>query len=108
MRWLVALVLAVAAGPGCARSPGTAKENPASQATRVPGEYLVTVAGHADGKAVADVYGRFGIEHTQDLGRGVYLVTLKEDPGLAKMEELRKQDARLQAVQPNFVYRGAK
>lgn len=113
MRWCVAVaaVGAMAAGIGCARSAGTsavvATENLAGPQTRVPGEYLVTVAAQADAKAIADVYGRFGIKRTQELGRGVFLVTLKEDPGFAKMEELQKQDTRIRAVQPNFVYRGS-
>jgi hypothetical protein len=32
-------------------------------------------------------------------------VTLTEDPGPARMEELRTQNAHVKAVQPNFVYR---
>jgi len=77
-----------------------------SRQTRAPGEYLVTLAAGADAKAIADLYGRFGIEGTRDLGRNVFLVRLTEDPGPAKLEELRGQNAQIKAVQPNFVYWG--
>jgi hypothetical protein len=77
-----------------------------SRQTRVPAEYLVTLAAGADVKAIADAYGRFGIRGTRSLGRNVFLVTLTEDPGPAKMDELREQNVRIKAVQPNFVYHG--
>ncbi|HYU28614.1 MAG TPA: hypothetical protein VEK83_06270 [Gemmatimonadales bacterium] len=77
-----------------------------SRQTRVPGEYLVTLAAGADVKAIADLYGRYGIKGTQDLGRNLFLVRLTEDPGPAKLEELRRQNAQIKVVQPNFVYRG--
>jgi len=46
-----------------------------------------------------------GIKSMKDLGRNIFLVTLTEDPGPSKMEELRGQNAHVTAVQPNFVYR---
>ncbi len=113
MRWRVAVAIAVgaaAAGFGCARSPGTlavATEKVAGPQTRVPGEYLLTLSAQADVGAITELYGRFGLERTQDLGRGIFLVTLREDPGPARMEELQKQDTRIKAVQPNFVFRGS-
>jgi hypothetical protein len=108
-----ALVLCLAAvlipgGAGCAGSPPSPAEGPASPSptrSAVPGEYLVTIAPGAGAGVVEQVYGRFGIKKTQDLGNGVVLVSLKEDPGLARMTELQAQDPRLTAVQPNFVYR---
>jgi hypothetical protein len=78
-----------------------------SQRTRAPGEYLVTLAAGADIKAIADLYGRFGIKDTRGLGRNLFLVSLIQDPGPAKMEELRRQNAQIKAVQPNFVYRAS-
>lgn len=42
------------------------------------------------------------ITRTQDLGRGTFLLTLTDDPGLAKMEDLRKLDARISAVQSGW------
>jgi hypothetical protein len=79
-----------------------------SRQARVPGEYLVTLAAGADVKAIADLYGRFGIKGTQGLGRNIFLVRLTEDPGPAKLEELRTQDAQIKAIQPNFVYRAGR
>lgn len=111
MGCLIGLTVALAGATGvcaCGQTPGNPPAGPAgawSRQTRVPGEYLVTLAEGADGKVIADLYGRFGIKGTKDLGHDIFLVTLTEDPGPARMEELRTQDARVKAVQPNFVYR---
>jgi len=71
----------------------------------MPGEYLVTLEERAGVEAIADTYGRFGIKGIKSLGRGIFLVTLDEDPGPEKVEELGRRDTRIKAVQPNFVYR---
>jgi hypothetical protein len=117
MRWLLAI--ATAAAVGCIDPPraggGAAREEAAVQKAppapkagqprgQVAREYLVTLAARADPKVIAAVYGRFGIERTQDLGRGVFLVRLAEDPGLARMEELRRGEPLIEAIQPNFAY----
>ncbi|MGH8635225.1 MAG: hypothetical protein ACRET7_13995 [Burkholderiales bacterium] len=101
-------VAGVAAGHACGSSPGNPQTAPAgatSQQTRVPGEYLVTLAAPAEVKAITDLYGRFGIKGIKKLGPNVFLVTLTEDPGPATMEKLRGENARIKAVEPNFVYR---
>ncbi len=85
-----------------------AMEKPRPPQDGVPGEYLVTLAAQVDAKVISDVYGRFGIKRIQGLNlsyANVFRVVFAEDPGLARMEELRIQDARIEAVQPNFVYR---
>ena len=111
MRCFIGLAVALAGAAtacACGHTPGNPQAAPAgawSQQTRVPGEYLITLAEGADGKVIADLYGRFGIKGTKDLGRNIFLVTLAEDPGPARMEELRTQNAHVKAVQPNFVYR---
>ena len=105
---LVVAVTGLVAGSACSQTPSDPAPKPmdlSSRQTRVPGEYLVTLAAGADVKAIADLYGRFGIKGTQDLGRNLFLVRLTEDPGPAKMEELRGQNAQIKAIQPNFVYR---
>jgi len=110
-RWrrvALAVVMTELAAPACsqtAREPAIAPMDFSSRQTRVPGEYLVTLAAGAEVKAAADLYGRFGIKGIQDLGRNVFLVRLTEDPGPARMEELLGQSAQVKAVQPNFVYR---
>jgi hypothetical protein len=105
--FLVAALL-IPGGIGCAASPpGPApdpKEVPSAGST-VPGEYLVTLAPGADAAAVRQVYGPLGLKRVEELGRGVVLVALEKDPGLARMTELQAKDARIQAVQPNFVYK---
>lgn len=111
MRRLIAFAMAVtgaAAGYACGNSPGhplTTAAGAWSQQTRVPSEYLVTLAAPAEVKAIADLYGRFGIKGIKDLGNNVFLVTLTEDPGPATMEKLRGESAHIKAVEPNFVYR---
>jgi hypothetical protein len=102
-------ITALAAGSACSqtpRDPAPAPVDFSSRQTRVPGEYIVTLAADADVNAIVDLYGRFGIKATQGLGRNVFLVRLTEDPGPAKLEELRSQNAQIKAVQPNFAYRG--
>jgi hypothetical protein len=107
--WLTVVTsLAMAAGPACGQTPGApgrlTMELLPRQA-RVPGEYLVTLVPGADSKAITSLYGTFGIKGVKDQGNNVFLVTLTEDPGPAKMEELRGKNALIKAVQPNFVYR---
>jgi len=102
-------MMGLAAGSACSQAPSDSAPTPmdfSSRQTRAPGEYLVTLAAGADVKAIAELYGRFGIKGTQDLGRNLFLVRLTEDPGPAKLEELRGQSAQIKAVQPNFGYRG--
>jgi len=110
MRCLISLALVMAgmtAGFTCCHTPSNPDPMPmdhASHQTRVPGEYLVTLAPGADTKVIADLYGRFGIKDIENLGRNIFLVILTEDPGPARMEELRGQDTQIKAIQPNFVY----
>ena len=107
---LVIAMAGLVAGSACTQTPSEPAPRPmdfSSRQTRVPGEYLVTLAAGVDVKAIADLYGRYGIKGTQDLGRHLFLVRLSEDPGPAKLEELRGQNAQIKAVQPNFVYRAS-
>jgi len=97
---LVVAAASLVAGSACSQTPSDPAPKPmdlSSRQTRVPGEYLVTLAAGADVKAIVDLYGRFGIKGTQGLGRNIFLVTLTEDPGPAKMEELRRQMAAYRA-----------
>jgi hypothetical protein len=51
------------------------------------------------------VYGRFGITGVRPVGSRVYEVTFAQDPGLAKLAAASAQDSRIEAVQPNMVYK---
>lgn len=104
------VMMAAAAGFACGQTQhdSPASKDLSSRRTRVPGEYLVTLAPGADVKAIADLYGRFGIKDTQNIGHNLFVLRLTEDPGLAKMEELREQNTQIKAVQPNLIYRGNK
>jgi hypothetical protein len=114
LRNLALLTLVAVSTAACARAPANppaaAKDPapvqlPAAQQTRAAGEYLVTLADGVDAKVISNVYGRFGIKGVNAMGPGLFHLILSEDPGPAKMEEIRKQDARIKAIQPNFVYR---
>lgn len=91
----------------CGPAPGDPAAAPAvrAQQTRVPGEYLVTLDARSGVQAIVELYERFGIKGIQDLGHNVFLVGLTEDPGPEKMDQLRGDNAHIQAVQPNLVYR---
>jgi hypothetical protein len=107
---LAMIVTEITVGTACsqsAREPATAPTEFPSRQTRVPGEYVVTLAAGADVKAISDLYGRFGIKGTRDLGQDLFLVTLIDDPGPARLEELRGRSAQIKAIQPNFVYRSS-
>jgi hypothetical protein len=102
----VAMALAVASACSEAQRDSAPKSGDfSSLRTRAPGEYLVTLAAGASLDEIVRIYGRFGIRSTHGLGRNVFLVKLDEDPGPARMEELRGESAHIKAVQPNFIYR---
>jgi hypothetical protein len=112
MRRLIAFAVAVACGAtgyACAgNAPGSSQTAPAgasSQQSRVPGEYLVTVAAPAGIKAITDLYGRFGIKAIKELGPNLFLVTLTDDPGPATIEKLRAGNVHIKAAEPNYLYR---
>lgn len=108
-----AIILAVAltgmaAGESCRHAQNDPRATPidlSSRQQRVPGEYLVALAPGVGVEAIANLYGRFGIKSTKDIGQNTFVVTLTEDPGPARMQELRLLDVRIKAVQPSFVYR---
>ena len=111
LRRLIAIGVALAgaaAGYACGSSPVVPQAAPAdatTQQTRVPGEYIVTLAEPADVKAISDLYGRFGIKEIRKLGANTFLLKLTEDPGPATMESLRAGGAGIMAVEPNYLYR---
>jgi hypothetical protein len=108
---LLLVMTGAAAGLACSRTPNDsapAAKELSSRRTQVPGEYLLTLAPGADVKAIADLYGRFGIKDTRNIGHNLFVVALTEDPGPAKMEELREQNMQIKAVQPNLIHRGNK
>lgn len=111
MRIVLAVVVAFGAlGAGCcslAAPPSPSSPAATAPSARVPGEYLVTLAPGADATVIEAVYGGLGLKSVQGLGGNVYLVTFGADPGPERVAALRAKDARLQAVQPNFVYRSS-
>lgn len=96
------------AGHACGSSPVEPQMAPApaaSQHSRVPGEYLVTLAAPPRVQAITDLYGRFGIKSLKEIAPNVYLMTLTEDPGPAAIEKLRAGNVHIRAVEPNLIYR---
>lgn len=111
---LAALTGVAAGGPGCASTPAGGEPvpppaerpvtPPPSLQKVVPGEYVVTLAPPATADLAREVLARYAPTKAQELGNGLVLVGLGKDPGLAALQELQRQDARIRAVQPNFVY----
>jgi hypothetical protein len=106
-KWRFAILAAAAALCACGNPTVSAQTPPVEGKSqqRVPGQYLVTLAAGADARAINDLYGRFGIKSARSIGNDVYLVALNEDPGPEEMEKLRRGNAQIKAVQPNYVYR---
>lgn len=121
-RLLLVAVVTGASALGCAcrqptPSPSVTASAPATPAPAQGGlrggaagqavarQYLVTVSAGAGEGAVREALGPLGLTAVKPIGNDSFLVTLGEDPGLAKLEALARQDARLKAVQPNFVYK---
>jgi hypothetical protein len=92
---------APAAAP--ATGPGGLVGGPAGQT--VARQYLVTVVAGAGEAAVREALAPFGLASIKPIGNDAFLVTIEDDPGLARVEALGKRDPRIKAVQPNFVYR---
>lgn len=122
MRAPIAAVIVAASALSCAcrrpadgASPGARPAPPAPRAAaprvfpepqvRVPGEYLVTVAAGAGEEAVRELFARYGIAAVRGLGGGVFLLSLSRDPGPEALQALQRESPRIQALQPNFVYR---
>lgn len=105
----LALVLASVLPAGCCgHAAATAAEPPPPSGPHgrvVRGEYLFTLAPGADAKVLEAALAELAPKGIQDLGGGVFLVTFAEDPGLPRLEALRAKEARIRAVQPNYVYR---
>jgi hypothetical protein len=100
-------VASVVAGHACGSSPADPQltpARPASQQSRIPGEYLVTLAAPARVQAITELYGRLGIKSLKEIAPNVYLMTLAEDPGPAAIEKLRAGNVHIRAVEPNLVY----
>jgi len=72
---------------------------------KVRGEYLVTLSAGTDVRVITNLYGQFGIQEMKHVGNSVFLVTLSDDPGQTRMDELRAQESRIEAIQPNLAYR---
>ena len=110
LRRLVALAVTLALASAAAACGSPAPRTPqaaapaAARQSRVPGEYLVTVVARDRVAAIADLYGQFGIQDIRDLGGTVFLLLVTEDPGPARMEQVRVGSTHILAVQPNLVY----
>jgi hypothetical protein len=108
---MLALAVALGAfGTGCcgasASAPAAASGGTRPLSQRVPGEYLVTLAPGAGAEAIEAAFGSLGLKRVDGLGGSRYLVTVREDPGPERMRAIAAKDARIEAVQPNLVYRG--
>lgn len=118
----LALLLPAAFAAGCCRrvaplpaSPRDAgrgageEERRSTGAPVVPGEYLVTLAPGAGAEVLEEALAGLPPHALRALAANLYLVAFRaEDPGLAALEARRAREPRLQAVQPNHVYRATR
>lgn len=118
----LALLLPAAVGAGCCRrvaplpaSPRDAGRGAGEEERRptgarvVPGEYLVTLAPGAGAEVLEEALAGLPPREVRALGGGVFLLAFRaEDPGLAALDARRAREPRLQAVQPNHVYRATR
>lgn len=88
-------------GPQLSLRPGTA-----STPDRVAGEYIVTVLPGGDAVLLRDLYAAYGVREISDLGKGLLLLKVERDPGLAEIKRRGLESGKLKDVQPNFIYRG--
>ncbi len=77
-----------------------------SNQNRVPGEYIVTVREGADVSAAQALFSEFDIREVRDLGGRRLLLKLGKDPGPETVQRKAAGSEKIQAVQPNFIYRG--
>jgi len=73
----------------------------------VHGEYLVTVEGNAGANDVLRIFSDFSILSVTALDNtpGVFLLKLRDDPGLEKLQNAAQKAGAVKALQPNFIYR---
>ena len=114
LRFIATMMLIGAGGLGaCASVQETAPPAREPRATpvprpanRVPGQYIVTVQEGTDDTRVRAVYVSYGVREITRLGQNQFLLKVRQDPGPDEIERVGLQsDARITAVQPNFIYR---
>lgn len=104
--WASLLSLLVACAAKEQSNPVRIRATPPVRQSHVAGEYIVTATSpEADADTVRRVYAAFGIETLQTLGGGRFLIRLARDPGVARVQSVGRDSGRIQAVQPNYVYR---
>lgn len=77
----------------------------AEQQTRMPGEYLITLAAGENERIISESFAHFGIKNIQALGNNTFLLRITEDIGPDGVRAIIEQDTRFKAVQPNFIYK---
>lgn len=110
---LAVLALPVMAGcTPCTTTPNTGNagmENGESVATnkgeRVPGEYIIAFDNSADEDLAQAVFGDYAPTVKRDMGGGLLLIILEEDPGPAVIAEIAKEFEFIRYAEPNRVYR---
>ena len=114
-RWFDAgVLLLVVASALLVSCVSGAKEGPqphlrfgtANTPDRVAGEYIVTVLPGGDAALLRELYTAYGVREVTDLGKGLFLIKVEQDPGLAEIKRRGLESGKVKDVQPNFIYRG--
>jgi hypothetical protein len=69
------------------------------------GEFIVTAKPSVSADQVRRVYAAFGVQEIRDLGRNRFLLRLGHDPGVDRVRSIGFESGKIEAVQPNYVYR---
>ena len=104
---MVLLTVVCVVGSACAQVrpvPGATEQGTAPGGARATGQYLVTLASGSDSGVVRELLGKFHVRDVKELGNSVFLVDIVDDPGPAAIEDALRKDARVKAVQPNYLY----
>jgi hypothetical protein len=103
----IALVsLAACGGESSEKPPAPLERGSGTVQDRVPGEYVITVRSGGDADLLRDLYEEYGVRDVSEIGPDLFLLKLKEDPGVDEIRRKGIESGKVSAVQPNFIYRG--
>jgi len=79
-------------------------ESPASE-NHVPSMYLVTLSKQLAEQAIETLFAQYGVRELKRVDTQLYQVTLTNDPGLQRLQELAAESDLIRHIQPNNIYR---
>lgn len=76
------------------------------QGNTVPGEYIITLSRALSEEEIKRIFSENNVTYVHVISRNslLFLIKMKNDPGLEALREKIKQYPEVLAIQPNFVY----